>query len=182
MVTKEDLQAKYATYSTAQLLDLIDHKFDYTELAVSIAIEELSKRNVSEEDIKEYKESKVENVATYIRKNIVDDLTLLQKNVFYFLWVPFVRGAIKMNFHDDGSILKLKQANYYQFYGFIFFLIAGVISVKFDLDVWATAAVWILFFIPTYLFDESFNRNRLYNKLKDLYNISDEPENDNVIK
>ena len=52
MVTKEDLEKRYSNLSNAELLDIIENKFSYTELAVTVAIEEIGNRKVTEEEIK----------------------------------------------------------------------------------------------------------------------------------
>src|SRR4051812_45138504 len=98
MVTKEELQKKYATLSPDKLMEIIDNKFDYTELAVTIAIQELSSRNITEDEVKSYKDKQVEKVTTFVKRNIVDDLNLLQKNLFFFIWFPLLTYAFRRNF------------------------------------------------------------------------------------
>ena len=178
MVTKEDLKEKYATLTTSELLDIIQRKFDYTELAVITALEEIANRNISEETIKEYKDEKIKKTEAFVNQNIYNDLTIWQKNLFYFIWIPFLRGAIKMNFREDGNILKLKQANYYQFYGFVFLLVLVFITFYFKLGDLISVALWIFFFLPTLLFDELFNRKRMINIFKAIYGVDNNVEED----
>ena len=45
-MNREDLQQQYTTLSTNELLEIIDRKFDYTELAVTIALEEIGRAHV----------------------------------------------------------------------------------------------------------------------------------------
>ncbi|HAK11757.1 MAG TPA: hypothetical protein DCO78_07060, partial [Chitinophagaceae bacterium] len=85
-MTKEELQSTYSKLSNQELLEIIDRKFEYTELAITVAFEEISKRNISEEDISNYKTEQVEKAVKFVKKNIVDDLSLLQKNFFFFIW------------------------------------------------------------------------------------------------
>lgn len=160
MVTKEGLQKKYSTYSNHQLMDIIERKFDYTDLAVSVAVEELGKRNISEAEIKDYKELQIEKARDFIKKYVYDDLTFLQKNLFYFLWIPVLNFAFKMNYREDGYLLKLKQSKYYSFLGFIFFMLSGFISGYFELSTSTSVGLWITGFIFAYTYDEYFNRNR----------------------
>ena len=49
MVTKEELEKRYAELSNKELLDIIENKFSYTELAIAVALEEISKRKLDEE-------------------------------------------------------------------------------------------------------------------------------------
>jgi hypothetical protein len=43
------------------ILEIIENKFSYTEIAVIVAIEEISKRKITEEDIIQFKEKKIIN-------------------------------------------------------------------------------------------------------------------------
>jgi hypothetical protein len=176
-MTREDLQQTYSKMPTEKLLEILDRKFDYTELAVSVALEELGSRKVSEEEIKDYKTEQVNNLNTFIKRNISDDLTLVQKNLFYFLWLPILNFAFKMNFKEDGYLLKLKQANYYSLSGFLFFMISGIISVAFDLSDISSLAIWIFGFLPPYFFDEYFNRQQQIEKLRRAFGDDDNESN-----
>ena len=172
-MTTEELKKIYSTLSTKELLEIVDDKFNYTELAVSIAFTELSNRQVSEQDIKDYKEEQVEKVVILIKRNISDDLTFLQKNLFYFLWFPLINFAFKQNFRDDGYILKLKQANYYSLTGFVLFMLTGVVSAMYNFSNLTSFAIWIIGFIPAYSFDETFNRQNQIKRLKMIYGSTD---------
>lgn len=148
-------------------MEILDNTFDYTELAVTLAIQELSSRNISEDEVKNYKDQQVEKLNTFISRNITDDLNLLQKILFFFIWFPLFNFAFKMNFKDDGYVLKLRQANYYSLSGFVSMFATAFMSMH--LSGLATAALWILFFIPAYLFDEYFNRQRQIQRLESLF-------------
>ena len=100
MVSKEELQGTFAELPTEKLMEIIDNKFGYTELAVSVAFEELASRKISEEEIKNYKSKQIERLNNYIKKNISDDLTLSQKNLFYFIWIPLLTFPFKQNFKE----------------------------------------------------------------------------------
>lgn len=165
-MTKEELQETYSQLSTQELLEIADKKFGYTELAIIVAIEEISKRNISEEDINLYKEGQIEKGKTFIHSNITYDLTFFQKNLFFFLWIPFLNTPFKFNFRDAGYILKLKQANYYSLFGFIFFMVIGFLSGSFNVPTMSLLGIWILSFLPVYAFDEFFNRKRQINRLR----------------
>ena len=79
MVTKEDLERKYKNLSNSELLNIIENKFNYTELAVIVALEEISRRNITEKDISKFKKEKIKEAEEFVVKNIVDDLTFFQK-------------------------------------------------------------------------------------------------------
>src|SRR5471030_85179 len=102
MVSKEELQGTYAALPTEKLMEIIDNKFGYTELAVTVAFEELSSRKISEEEIKSYKSKQLAKLNNYIKKNISDDLSLSQKNLFYFIWLPLFTFPFKQNYREEG--------------------------------------------------------------------------------
>ena len=183
MATKEELQEKYATLTTSQLMQILDRKFDYTELAITVAIEELAKRSPSEEDIKTYKEETLDVLNVFIVKNIEEDLSTWQKMLFYLLWIPILTFVFKRNYREDGYILKLRQANYYSFTGFIALILSAIVSMPLNLSSFGEIAVWMLGFFPAYLFDEYFNRQQQIKRLKKIFKVEeadqiDESESD----
>jgi hypothetical protein len=164
-MSPEELKDTYAKASTEKLMEIIDNKFDYTELAVKTALEELSRREVTDAENKAYKKKIQEKAAADVRKLLLDDLSLFHKNFFYFLWLPLVHFAVKRNFVEDGYYLKVKQAGYYSLLGFAFLMLSSFISLQFDLSELTTLALWIAGFIPTYAFDETFNRRQIIKRL-----------------
>jgi hypothetical protein len=168
MVSKEELQVTFSSLPTEKLMEIIDNKFGYTELAVSVAFEELASRKISEDEIKNYKSKQIEKLNSYIRKNISNDLTLSQKNLFYFIFVPLLTWPFRQSFKEKGYKLKIKQASYYSIFGFIFFLMAGWFLFE-GLSNLFVAAFWMGGFIPAYLMDEFFNRQRQIRKLQQLF-------------
>lgn len=169
----EELRQSYSKLSTRQLLEILDNKFEYTEQAIVSVISELSQRKVTEEDIRSYKENLLQQAEQFIDRNIVDDLKLFQKHLFYFLWLPVLNVALKQNFAEDGYALKLKQANYYSLLGFIFCVISIVISIEFGLPTLTTLAIWLVGIVPTYAFDELFNRQQQIKRLIARFNKQD---------
>jgi hypothetical protein len=168
-MTREDLQEQYAALSNNELLEIIDRKFDYTELAVTVALEEIGRRNLSEENIREYKEEQIAQVNSFIKKNIVDDLNVFYKILFFFIWLPLLNFPFKQNFRDDGYILKLRQASYYSLLGFVCMALTAL-SAEFAPQSNLTAlTIWFLSFLPVYGFDEYFNRKRQIRKLRSMF-------------
>ena len=168
MVSKQELQVTFSSLPTEKLMEIIDNKFGYTELAVSVAFEELAGRKISEEEIKNYKSKQIEKLNNYIRKNISHDLTLSQKNLFYFLFVPLFTWPFRQSFKEKGYKLKIKQANYYSLFGFIFFGLSAWFLAQ-GLSNLFVAAFWMGGFIPAYLMDEFFNRQRQIRKLQRMF-------------
>jgi hypothetical protein len=168
MVSKEELKGTYAMLPTEKLMEIIDNKFGYTELAVSVAFEELAGRKISEEEIKNYKFKQIERLNNYIKKNISHDLAFPQKNLFYFIFIPILTFPFKQSFRERGYKLKIKQANYYSIFGFLFFSFSGLFLYQ-GLSNLFVVAFWIAGFIPAYLMDEYFNRQRQIRKLQRLF-------------
>jgi hypothetical protein len=168
MVSKKELQLTYSSLPTEKLMEIIDNKFGYTELAVSVAFEELAGRKISEEEIKNYKSKQIEKLNNYIRKNIANDLTLSQKNLFYFIFIPLLTAPFRQGFKEKGFKLKIKQANYYSIFGFIFFGLSALFLNQ-GLSNLFVAAFWMGGFIPAYLMDEFFNRQRQIRKLQRIF-------------
>jgi hypothetical protein len=175
MVSKEELQVTYSSLPTEKLMEIIDNKFGYSELAVSVAFEELAGRKISEEEIKSYKSKQIEKLNSYIRKNISHDLTLSQKNLFYFIFIPLLTSPFRQSFREKGYKLKIKQANYYSLIGFIFFSLSAWFLSR-GLSNLFVAAFWMGGFIPAYLMDEFFNRQRQIRKLQRMFGPLDNEE------
>ncbi len=153
---------------TEKLMEIIDNKFGYTELAVSVAFEELAGRKISEDEIKSYKFKQLEKLNSYIEKNILHDLVFSEKNLFYFIFLPILTSPFRQNFKEKGYKLKLKQANYYSLFGFLFFAFSALFLYQ-GLSNLFVAAFWLGGFIPAYLMDEVFNRQRQIRKLQRLF-------------
>jgi hypothetical protein len=168
-MTREDLQEQYAALSTNELLEIIDRKFDYTELAVTVALEEIGRRNLSEANIREYKEEQVAQANKFIKKNIVDDLNVFQKVLFFFIWLPLLNFPFKQNFRDGNYILKLKQANYYSLLEFVFMVLIASCSGFASHSDLTVFTIWFLSFLPAYGFDEYFNRKWQIRKLQSMF-------------
>lgn len=180
-MTADELKETYAKLSTEELLEILDNKFDYTDLAVSVALAELSSRKISEEDITTYKTAQVSKVVERVRRNISDDLSLLQKNLFFFFWLPIITFAIKQNFREDGYLLKLRQANYYSLIGFVSFIAITIATVSYDLSNLTSLAFWILCFIPACFFDEYVNRKAQIERLRKELDRHEQEEHEEEI-
>jgi hypothetical protein len=168
MVSKEELKGTFSMLPTEKLMEIIDNKFGYSELAVSVAFEELAGRKISEDEIKSYKFKQLEKLNSYIEKNILHDLVFSEKNLFYFIFLPILTSPFRQNYKEKGYKLKIKQANYYSLFGFLFFAFSALFLYK-GLSNLFVAAFWLGGFIPAYLMDEVFNRQRQIRKLQRLF-------------
>lgn len=168
MPTREDLLNRYSGLRTEELFHIIENRFDYTEVAVSVAWEELSKRNMTEEEVSSYRDFEIRQAEEFIEKNIVDDLSFLQKNFFYFLWFPLITFPFRHHFRQYGYFLKLRQATYYSLCGFLSFLVSAAFSNLMQLKALPSLGVWMVGFMTASAFDEFFNRRKNIKRLERL--------------
>lgn len=181
MITKEDLEEKYAKMETADLLEIMANKDNYTDLAISAATDELKNRKVPEEDIRNYKPVLKYKPDEKTIENYFVDLNILQKALSYFLVILFYklvisrfgnRFAVARNIYPARYLLKSQQANYYMVAG-ISFAIAAVISN----NVYPSTFIyiWVSGFIMSYLFDIGFNKQRQMNQIQEKFEQGQDP-------
>jgi hypothetical protein len=103
-----------------------------------------------------------------IKKNILYDLSIPQKILFFFIWFPLLTFSWRIIFRERNFVLRLKQANYYSLFGFVFMMLTVVISRVYHLSILTTLTIWFISFLAAYSFDEYFNRERLIQRLRGL--------------
>src|ERR1700743_305384 len=112
MISRESLIEKYVKMEDADLLIILASKDDYTEMAKSVAYDELLRRGIYDSDIKELLSGVSYEYSPIILKNYKTDLKLWQKIAFFLIWFPYIRKMLNYNFHEQGFVLKSRQANY----------------------------------------------------------------------
>ena len=172
-MTEESLQEQYAKMKTTDLLGITANKSGYTELAISIAINELKNREIPEDQIRKSGAAIHEQENKFWMENCLFDLSFSQKLAYYFiLWIPRVRVYFIKYFKKNGYLLKNNQSNYYSILGFLFLMIT-FISSELSNSVFLLFSVWPLGFLLSYLYDINFNKER---QLDNLKKIKDEGE------
>jgi hypothetical protein len=171
MITKEELLDKYSRYTTSELLEVIEHKHNYTDLAVVTAIEEIGRRKVTEDEIASHKLAQSKSQVENVKRNYVDRLSVWQKHFFFFIWIPILTFPFKRNFVEDGYQMKLKQARYFSLLGFISILVATFLSIQFAFTKYSFWLIVILEFGATLVFDGVFNP---------VYHLVDQEELENT--
>jgi uncharacterized protein YkvS len=91
MITKESLREKYIQMPNEDLLEIANNKTAYTELANSVAFEELKRRKIPVEEIKAYKPV-LRRISQKIKDNCLIDLSIFQ-NYRTFLSCGFPRSG-----------------------------------------------------------------------------------------
>jgi hypothetical protein len=134
-------------------------KTAYTELANSVAFEELKRRKIPVEEIKAYKPV-LRRINQETKDNCLIDLSIFQKlSYFFFLWFPKIRHFYQPEFKQNGYILKDKQANYYSLLGMVSFIISISVGISYGL-VESFLVIWAGCFLAALLFDILFNKDR----------------------
>lgn len=179
-MTAEELKKAYSNLTLNELLEIIDNKHQYTDMAVKTAIEEVAGRKVSEEDISQYKELQVEQAITFVRKNVLIGLTNFQKSLFYFFWLPILTFPFKQNYRDEGYELKLRQANYYSLCGFLVTLVNFYFSMEHDLSGPGSLSLAVLGIMAALYFDDHFNKFPHIRKLQEIVKEEREKEEEKL--
>lgn len=157
MLSKEELERNYSGLSNEELLVIAGSKNDYTPLALSIAKNEIAKRNISEEEIKLISKKWEEIYNHEVKKNYVIELSFLEKNLFYFFWfIHFLVDGFRENYKDDGLMLKFRQAGYFKNMSMVFLFISTIAAVSFSMP--SLEALWIAGFIITHFIDTGSKR------------------------
>lgn len=124
MISRKDLEEKYAGYSNEELLDVIRNKEGFTAIAVELAQEELSRRQITSEEIAVMEVEHERKVEHFLVNYARVEMNFVQKCFFYVIWMPLLHFAVKQRLAEDGYLLKAKQAGYYSVMGFLFFMMA----------------------------------------------------------
>ncbi len=172
MVTEAELQEKYAQFDTESLLEIATNKYGFTELANSVALKELKKRKVPDQEIRDYKPVVVNKIDPLTRQNCLIDLNIFYKVFFYFVFIPALRRYISYNYSPKGYLLKLHQSYYYSVIGFCFCVLSFAIMEYSGINIFM---LWCLGFIPAYVFDISFNKDRQIRKLQEALDKDELP-------
>lgn len=157
MITKQDLEKRYSRYSISELLEIVENKHKYTDLAVVVAIEEIGRREISEEQIKSHKEEQLLAAKDKAKKNYVDRLSIWQKHFFFFVWIPLLTFPFKRNFIEGNFDTKLRQARYFSLLGFLCMLLSTFLTIEYNLSNLSFWIVLIPGFFVTLLLDPVFN-------------------------
>ncbi len=146
---------------TDDLLEIAKDKIGYTELANTIALEELKHRKMPSQEIAQY-EPLDRKINAHTKENCLIDLEFPKKLLYFFvLWFPKARQLYSPNFMQNGYILKSDQSNYYSVLGFISIVTTLIIihNLYYNSTV-AFLVMWIALFLLSYLFDVYSNRQR----------------------
>jgi hypothetical protein len=151
----EEIQQQCETLSNEQLLLVVTNKHLYTEKIVRVAYQEINKRGLSKQEIKEIKKAQARQ-STIITGNIHEDIFLLEKIGFFFLGIFRVFNALVLrDYRKKGFVLKVRQANYYILLGVALMFLAAFLGKHFH-SFSVFAIVWTSGFLSTHLFNKYY--------------------------
>lgn len=151
MPTETELRERYVSYSNQRLLSIVHRKDEYTPEAVEIARAELAERDISTEELDFfYDEQEARDIAA--RALAAIPLKSHEKALFFFLWfMPWFLGrALRLNYEEEGLLLKERQSRSYALAGFVSLLMDGIVSVYFNLGQLFSIGILLIFFAAFY--------------------------------
>ncbi|HEU5148218.1 MAG TPA: hypothetical protein VFT90_15945 [Chryseosolibacter sp.] len=148
MPTETELRERYGSYSNQRLLSIVHRKEQYTPEAVEIARAELAERNISTQDLDIFYDEQ-EACEAAARALAAVPLNKYEKALFFFLWfMPWFLGrALRLNYEEDGLMLKERQSRIYALAGFVSLLVDGIVSVYFKLGNLFSIVCLLIFYV-----------------------------------
>ena len=143
-----DLKERYSSYSNKRLLSIVHNRHEYTAQALEVAKAELAGRNLTTAEVDVFLDEREEQeLAAKIADSI--PLRLWEKMFFFFLWFAgwFLTDALRMNYQEDGLLLKVRQSKVYARAGFIALLLDGIFSVYFGFPEFTAICMLAGFFL-----------------------------------
>jgi hypothetical protein len=157
-MTIEEIQEQCESLSNEQLLLVVNNKQLYTEQIVRVAYQEIRKRGLSKQEIKEIEKVQARR-AKIITGNIQEDILFWEKVVFFILCLPRMHFLVFRDYRKRGYVLKVRQAWYYNLLGLIFFILSAILAEYFH-SLLAGGIIWISSFLLTYFFNEYYFKER----------------------
>ncbi len=151
----EEIQQQCEALSNEQLFLVVNNKQLYNEKIVRVAYQEIKKRGLSKQEVKEIEKVQARQ-SRIITGDIYEDIFFLEKLGLFYLGIFRLMSALLVrDYQKKGYILKVKQANYYILFGVAFIFIAGFLGELFHS--WSTCLIiWASGFLPTHLFNKFY--------------------------
>jgi hypothetical protein len=154
--SENELKERYSSYSNKRLLSIVHNKDQYTAQALEAAKSELAGRNLTPAEVDIFLDEREEQeLAAKVAASI--PLKLWEKIFFFFLWFAgwFFTGALRMNYQEDGLLLKVRQSKVYARAGFIALLLDGILSVYFDFSEFIAVGILAGFFLSFFWLEKN---------------------------
>lgn len=151
----EEIQQQCETLSNEQLFLVVNNKQLYTEKIVRVAYQEIKKRGLSKQEVKEIEKVQARQ-SRIITGDIYEDIFFLEKIGFFSLGIFRLLSALLLrDYKKKGFVLKVRQAQYYILLGVAFLFIAtflGQHSHSFSTGM----IIWVSGFLSTHLFNKYY--------------------------
>lgn len=150
----EEIQAQCEMLSNEQLMLIVTNKIRYNEMIVRAAHQELRKRGITKDQMKEIKR-KQDRAPKPIEGDIHEDLVLWEKIAFFYLFFPRLHFLVLRDYRSRKLVLKVKQAGYYMFAGMLLFMI-GLIGSIFFYSISIGIVLWAMMFPAVHAFNRYY--------------------------
>lgn len=164
MIDRDSLVEKYEQMTAEDLLYILSAGSAYTDLAKTVAHEQLIKQGITGDEINKFLSNTTYDYSPEIRSNAFADIKLWQKLFLFFIWPPRIRGWVNNKFYTKHQILKVRKSNYYLVAGVSLFIISYIIYAAIQINLLIS---WAFSFVPAYLFDIGYNKNRQIKVIKE---------------
>jgi len=158
-MTIDEIQQQCETMSSEQLFLIVNNKQLYTEKIVRVAYQEIRKRGLSKQEIKEIEKVQARR-ARIITGNIHEDILFLEKIGFFFLCIPRMHFLVFRDYRKKGFVLKIRQARYYNLLGLVFFLSSAFLG-EYLHSFLAAGIIWVSSFLATHFLNQYYFKERI---------------------
>ena len=163
-MNKEELRKQCESLSNQQLIAIVDNKIRYNVQIVTAAQIELESRAISKEEVKTHKRQLTQQ-ARIITGNIVDELGLPDKILFFIIFFPRLNYFVRRSYRKQNYVLKLRQAGYYSLLGFVSCILIFSVGLQ-RLSPVDCFIIWGLSFLPVYAFDHYYYKQKTIERLR----------------
>ena len=171
-MTVEEIKAQCATLSNEELYLIVTNKIRYDYVIVAVAQGEIKRRGISKEEFKELK-SVQKRRSKIIEGDIYRDLLWWQKLAFFVLCIPRIHSLMFRDYRRNKYILKLRQAGYFHLVGLASFALFMIGLQALEVPISICAIAWVLGFLPAYLFNQYYFKQRTIRRLAARLGVSD---------
>ena len=160
----EEIQEQCEALSNEQLLLVVNNKRLYTEKIVKVAYQEIRKRGLSKNEVKEIEKIHARR-ARIITGNIHEDILFWEKVGFFVLCLPRIHFLVFRDYRKKGFVLKVRQARYFNSLGLIFFLLSAFLGERLH-SFSAGVISWVASLLLTYFLNEYYFKERIIKSLE----------------
>jgi hypothetical protein len=158
-MTIEEIQAQCEALSNEELLLVVNNKRLYTEQIVRVAYQEIRKRGLSKQEIKEIEKMQAER-AKIITGDIREDVLFFEKVGFFFLCVPRMHFLVIRDYRNQGFVLKVRQAQYFIFLGLVSLILSALLGGYFH-SFLLGAIIWVASFLLAYFLNRYYIKGKI---------------------